>query len=234
MIAKPTDRLKRTSYLGLFFILVLTTIFWFPPVYKAILPDNFELRNYLMQAMDWFFVGIICLLIIKGERNKLSTLQIKKLNDESFSLGMALGGISMIFIVAHKFLLSGIGEIPAFEQQISNPELNSVGPEFIFTYGIFSLLTAAFAEEIIYRGYATERIMLLEANKFWAFCLPWLAFILMHYRKGLDHLIPVAIVAALMQFVYLKYRNLSITIVAHFLIDALAYIGILYNHFSQN
>lgn len=107
-----------------------------------------------------------------------------------------------------------------------------MGPEFVFVYGIFSLITAGVAEEIIYRGYATERLMKLK-NSYWiAFLLPLAAFVLMHYRKGLDHLLIVLIVGSLMQYYYLKFRNLTINIIGHLFIDLMAYIGILGKWFN--
>ncbi|MFY0651798.1 MAG: CPBP family intramembrane metalloprotease [Cyclobacteriaceae bacterium] len=221
-----TKQFKVISIFGLFFVLVVLTIFWMPSVYKAILSDNFEIRNYQMQGADWVVVLVIVCLIIFGEKNKLSSLNIRKLTTPTFSLGMALGGFSMLFIVFHKLAFNYFGTQTSFDQQSANPALSTVGPEFMYVYGLFSLITAGFAEEIIYRGYATERIQLLTQNKYIAFILPLLAFVLMHYRKGLDHLIIVLVVGGLMQWFYLKYRNLTINIIGHLLIDTLALIGI--------
>lgn len=227
------QRFKIITYSGLFFVLVLTTIFWMPEIYKALLPENFELRNYMMQGMDWLVVLVIFVLIIWGEKNKLTTLRFGKLNFETFSLGMALGGFSMLYIALHRFALNTLNIQTGFEQQIKNPALESVGPEFIFVYGIFSLLTASFAEEIIYRGYATERLLMLKQSKTIAFLLPLIAFVLMHYRKGLDHMIIVLVVGGLMQYFYIKYRNLTINVVGHMFIDSMAYAGILYEEFGK-
>ncbi len=220
-------RFKTTTYVGLFITLVLSTLFWIPSVYKAILSDNFELRNYQMQGVDWLLVLIIIALILLGERNKLSTLNIKRPTLEIFAIGMGLGGFSMLYIVLHRWVLNNIGNTTNFEQQLDNPALESVGPEFVFVYGLFSLITAAFAEEIIYRGYATERLFKLKNNYWLAFILPLIAFALMHYRKGTEHMVLVLIVGSLMQYYYLKFRNLTINIIGHFFIDAMAYVAIL-------
>ena len=231
-MADINQRFKFTSYIGLFFVLILTTIFWFPFVYKPILSNDFEIRNYQMQGVDWFVVIIISMLILYGEQNKLSTLNIKKPTIETFGIGMGLGGFCMLYIFLHRLVLNYFGITTNFEQQLDNSSLNKVGPEFIFIYGIFSLITAGIAEEIIYRGYATERLMKLK-NSYWiAFLLPLIAFILMHYRKGLDHMLIVLVVGSLMQFYYLKFRNLTINIIGHLFIDSMAYVGILNKWFN--
>jgi len=229
-----SQKTKFSIYLGLVLVLIGSLVFWMPSVYKSVLSDNFEIRNYSMQLADWTFVIIIICFILFGERNKLSSLNIKELNSESFSLGMALGGVSMIYIVIHKLFL-----VPYFDFgsgttfQGNDSGINSVGPEFIFVFGIFNVITAGFAEEIIYRGYATERLLMLKVNKVIVFLLPLLALVLMHYRKGFEHMIAVFIVGILFQLFYLKYRNLTITIIAHLLIDSLAYTSILIEHFKK-
>jgi len=230
----PTsNKSKLPIYLGLFIVLVGSTIFWYPPVYKSILSKNFEFRNYSMQFVDWAMVGVIICCILFGEKNKLSTLNIKKLNTESFSLGMALGGFSMIYIVIHKFFLASFLQFESESiVQTTNSGIDSVGPEFIFVFGIFNVITAGIAEEIIYRGYATERLIMLNANKVIVFSLPLIAFVLMHYRKGFEHMILVLVVGALFQLFYMKYRNLTITIIGHLLIDSLGYVGLLIEHFK--
>lgn len=217
-----------TTYLGVFMVLVVTTIFWRPSVYKALLSKDFEIRNYQMQGFDWLVVLLIIGLILWGEKNPLSTLNIKKPTWEMLGIGLGLGGFSMLYIALHRWGLNSFVLVTGFEQQLENPSLNEVGPEFVFVYGIFSLLTAGISEEIIYRGYATERLMKLS-NSYWlAFLLPLLAFVLMHYRKGIDHLFIVLVVGSLMQYYYLKFRNLTINIIGHLFIDSLAYAGILF------
>lgn len=180
-----------------------------------------------MQAFDWFVVVLIWGLIIYGERNKLVSLNIKKPSWETLGIGLGLGGFSMLYIFIHRFVLNKLGTVTNFEQQLENPALSEVGPEFIFVYGIFSLLTAGIAEEIIYRGYATERILKIQKSYWVAFLLPLIAFVLMHYRKGLDHLLIVLVVGCFMQFYYLKFRNLTINIIGHLFIDLMAYAAIL-------
>ena len=224
---------KSSIYIGLIIALVGTIVFWIPTVYKSILSENFEIRNYSMQLVDWAFVGVIISFILLGERNKLSTLNIKKISSESFSLGMLLGSLSMIYIVIHKLFLSSYLTFGSTAiVQSNNSGINTVGTEFIFVFGIFNVITAGVAEEIIYRGYATERLLMLKTNKVLVFILPLLSFVLMHYRKGFEHMILVLIVGAIFQWFYLKYRNLTITIIGHLLVDTLAYISILVEHFK--
>ena len=175
-MAEITSRYRITTYIGLFIVLVLVSVFWMPSVYKSLLSSDFELRNYQMQFFDWLIVLIIILLILYGERNSLTTLNLKKPTWEMLGIGMGLGGFSLLYIFLHRIVINAIFGATNFENQLDNPSLAEVGPEFIFVYGIFSLITASVAEEIIYRGYATERLMKLH-NSYWlAFLLPLAAF----------------------------------------------------------
>ena len=206
MTLETTARYKISTYIGLFIVLILTTIFWFPSVYKSILSKNFEVRNYQMQGFDWLIVLTIVIIILFGEKQRLPSLNIKRPTWATLATGLGLGGFSMVYIVLHRLILNAFGVTTGFEAQTENPALNEVGPEFIYVYGIFSLITASVAEEIIYRGYATERLLKLSNVRWLAFVLPLAAFVLMHYRKGLDHLLIVLVVGSLMQLYYLKFR----------------------------
>ncbi|MEL6273820.1 MAG: hypothetical protein AAFU03_01780, partial [Bacteroidota bacterium] len=121
-------RFKYTTYFGLTLVLVGTSLFWHPAFYKSLFSENFILRNYLMQGVDWLVVGIILLLIYWGERNQFSSLNFKPITAETFSLGMALGGLSMIYIVLHRLGMNFLGWQPVFEQQANNATLDSIGP----------------------------------------------------------------------------------------------------------
>ncbi|MEL6925956.1 MAG: CPBP family intramembrane glutamic endopeptidase [Bacteroidota bacterium] len=221
-------RYVTTTYIGLLIVLVLTTIFWFPSVYKSILSDDFKIRNFQMQAFDWLIVLIIIGLILFGERNKLSSLNIKWPNGEMLGIGLGLGGFSMIYTLLHQTAANWLLGGNDFENQLNNPALAEISLGFIVVYGVFSVLTAGIAEEIIYRGYATERLMKIQDSYWVAFFVPLLAFTLMHYRKGMEHMLLAFVVGALMQYYYLKFRNLTITIIGHLMIDSLALAGILF------
>jgi membrane protease YdiL (CAAX protease family) len=184
-----------------------------------------------MQGSDWLMVLIIIFLIRFGERKKLRSLNFKKLNFDTFILGFGLFGFCMLWIASSHYVMKWVGYTSGFERQLENPALDTVGPEFVFVYGIFSLITASIAEEIIYRGYATERLLLLGKQKVWVYVLPVAAFAVMHYRKGLDHMIIVIVVGLIMTLYYVKYRNLTLNIIGHFFIDLMAYISILFRTF---
>jgi hypothetical protein len=104
-----TTRYRYSSFAGLFFVLIIITIFWIPNVHKSILSDDFEVRNYQMQGFDWLVVFIVFGIIIIGEKNKLSTLNIKKPTLEIMGIGLGLGGFSMLYIFIHRTVINLFG-----------------------------------------------------------------------------------------------------------------------------
>jgi hypothetical protein len=85
---------------------------------------------------------------------------------------------------------------------------------------LFTCLTAAFTEELMFRGYLLPRLQVL-------FGKPWIAIIVSSLLFGLAHagylnfnsvFLPFLLGIAFAVYYY-KYRNIAVLIVAHFLID---------------
>ncbi|HEY5690909.1 MAG TPA: CPBP family intramembrane glutamic endopeptidase, partial [Cyclobacteriaceae bacterium] len=83
-------------------------------------------------------------------------------------------------------------------------------------------LRAAVVEEVLYRGYAFERINELIKSKWIAALIPVIIFMLMHLSWGIGHLIFVFFAGGLFMLVYISKRNLGLVMIAHFVTDVLA------------
>jgi membrane protease YdiL (CAAX protease family) len=88
---------------------------------------------------------------------------------------------------------------------------------------IFGALTAGIAEEFIFRGYILSRLSLLFSNKHSAVITSAAIFALAHLSYHTFHeLIFVFGIGIVFAYHYQKYHNLTILMVVHFLIDAIA------------
>jgi membrane protease YdiL (CAAX protease family) len=88
---------------------------------------------------------------------------------------------------------------------------------------IFMSLTAGVTEELILRGYVMTRLALLIRNPYLAVIVSAVLFSALHYSfQSLQEFIFAFLIGAVFGLFYLKYRNIKILIVVHFLVDLIS------------
>jgi len=201
---------------GLVVALVLTTVVWYPPFLGPLLPDGFVLRNLAQQGIDWAFAITLMAIVLFWERLPLSSMGFKKLSGQNLAGGLGLGGFCMVGLVVWT-LIAG---------WLRDPSMG-MGPTsgFYLWYGPLALITAGFCEEVIYRGYAMERLLRMFKSPWPALLLPHAAFSLMHVKDGWEKVFMVATLGLLFAWWYYKSRDLTMLIVGHLFVDAMALVG---------
>jgi len=146
-----TDRnLTAARIVGLTICLVLTTVVWYPPLLGPLLPEGFVLRNLAQQGIDWAFAISLVAIVLFWGRLPLSSMGFKKLSGQNLGGGLGLGGFCMLGLVVWT-LIAG---------WLRDPSMGMGPPSgFYLWYGPLALITAGFCEEVIYRGYAMERLL---------------------------------------------------------------------------
>ena len=84
---------------------------------------------------------------------------------------------------------------------------------------ILTVIRAGIAEEVLYRGFAIERLQTLTGNKWIAAGLPLALFAAFHYRQGLAGIGIAFLLGAILTAFYLWKRDLLANIFGHFLTD---------------
>ncbi len=85
---------------------------------------------------------------------------------------------------------------------------------------VFTCVTAAFTEELIFRGYLLPRLEVLLKNKWVAIIISALLFGIAHGGYGdLNRMLIPFIIGIIFAFYYFRYRSLTVLIICHFLID---------------
>ncbi|HVH49195.1 MAG TPA: CPBP family intramembrane glutamic endopeptidase [Sphingomicrobium sp.] len=84
---------------------------------------------------------------------------------------------------------------------------------------ILMVMRAGIAEEVLYRGFAIERLQTLTGNKWIAAGVPLVLFALFHYRQGLAGIFIAFLLGAILTAFYLWKRDLLANIFGHFLTD---------------
>lgn len=89
---------------------------------------------------------------------------------------------------------------------------------------LFTIFTAAVLEELYFRGYLVSRLQTLFKNSFLSIVVSSLLFGLAHLGfHNAAQMINVTFIGIVSSWYFLKYRNITVLIICHFLID---FIGI--------
>jgi len=84
---------------------------------------------------------------------------------------------------------------------------------------LLAVVRAGISEEVLYRGYALERLQSLTGSKWIAAATTLVLFAAFHYRQGLAGIFLALILGAVLTGFYLWKRNLTANMFGHFLVD---------------
>jgi len=208
---------------GLVVALLLTTLFWWPAIASRLLPSNLIWRNVAAQAADWVFALILIAIVVFWERRPLSSLGFKPLKWSNFCTGLGLGGFFMAGIILWRFAISPL--LPDLGPAEGGSDGSALPGHFFFWYAPFALVTASFCEEVIYRGYAMERLLSVTKRPWVAVLVTHVAFVLYHMKDGPNSVAMLSLLALLFPLYYIRFRDLTVMIVGHGFIDLMAVLG---------
>ena len=168
-----------------------------------------------MELGMWLlFLSIVCWIYFV-EKRTISSIGLKSLTIKTGLIGVGLGILLfVVFGVVTTFIISiGLNLNQNTAQLISSQPLPVL---------LLIALRAAIVEEVLYRGYAFERLVELTKSKFVSGLIPIILFMLAHLAWGPGHLIFVFFAGALFTLAYIARRNLAMVMIAHFTVDIIA------------
>ncbi|MGA7674939.1 MAG: CPBP family intramembrane glutamic endopeptidase [Rhizomicrobium sp.] len=166
----------------------------------------------------WWPLLFLTLIYVKiVERKPLSSIGLNRPTWKTiiFGVGTAVLALLVIFpltglAMAHLHLNSQAGS--AIAQQIAGTP---------YWYRLLLVLRAAVVEEIVFRGYAIERIEELTGSRTLAALISLAVFTVAHLAYwGWMPLIGVSVAGLVLTVLYLWRRDLAANMIAHFVIDA--------------
>lgn len=90
---------------------------------------------------------------------------------------------------------------------------------------VFGAATAGITEELMFRGFMQPRLQVLLNSKAGAIVVSSLLFASLHYRYfSLKELIGTFLIGVIFATHYQKYRNIKIVMIAHFMVDLIAFL----------
>jgi membrane protease YdiL (CAAX protease family) len=185
------------------------------PFAREIIRGSDIVAALVRELLLWGLVALVLLWVTQVEQLPLSSIGVRRLDGKSLRLALLAGAmVSAVMVVDLFVVLPRLG--------ISAPE--QVRQGILARPLWFRLLVvarAAVAEEIVFRGYAIERLEYLTRSRAAAVVISSVAFGLAHARGwGAVQIVPTAIAGLIFGVLYLQRRNLPANVVAHFFTDA--------------
>jgi membrane protease YdiL (CAAX protease family) len=154
--------------------------------------------------------GMLLWLVRTRERLPLSSIGIGSAHlGRSLAWGLGLAFVCFAAVVACLVAYSALG--------VHYGEGASAAHSLPVT--LLVVIRAGISEEILYRGYAIERLQSLTGSRWLAAAISLAAFAGFHVRQGVAGIVLAAVLGAIITGFYLWKRNLVAAIFAHFLVD---------------
>jgi len=189
---------------------------------RPVLEGNFPfpVDRFLSIWVFWIAVAVAYVISVKIEGIPIETFGIKK---NTRSLRYRLIELIVAIILGLLVSIVVIGFSTVVRDWLDAPLENTFDPERIIPFWVIlpAWLTAAFAEEALFRSYPIERLTMLTGNRWLAAGISILAFIVLHLF-GWDwiHVMTVVLPSAiLLTGLYLWRGSLWFVVVVHGIVN---------------
>lgn len=172
------------------------------------------------EAIWWIYVVVMLLYVRKVERRPLSSIGFRRLGVKNAAIGI-VSGVALISLLGAMYFVV----LPALH--LSDNVANTASGHALMAtplwWRFISTIRAAVSEEIMFRGYAMERVQELTGSRLIAVLVSCAIFTLDHVTVwGWSHELTVGIAGLGLSLLYLWRRNLWVNIIAHFMVDAVS------------
>lgn len=180
-------------------------------------PGDGIAAQWARESVFWAMTAVLLLFVLRVERRPLSSLGRWKPDSRATAWAIvgavaAVAGMAILYLAVFPAL--GVGE----EEQLGTLQSLPTG----LLVGIVA--RAGVFEELLYRGFAIERVTELTGRRWLAVLASLLLFTFAHLDSwGWQHLLVAFWGGAVLTAVYCVRRNLAAAILAHWLIDAVGF-----------
>jgi len=172
------------------------------------------------EAIWWIYVAAILLYTRKIERRPLSSIGFRMPGIGNIALAVCAGLLITAVLGAMYFVVLPALHLNDSMASTTNANALMATP---FWWRFISTVRAAVAEEVLFRGYAMERIEELSGSRTVAVVVSCAIFTAAHVSSwGWSHELFVAVGGLAFSLLYLWRRNLWVNIIAHFIVDAVS------------
>lgn len=161
----------------------------------------------------WLIAVLIIILVKFKEKKDLTSIGLSKISFKSAGFAILLGiGLSML--------------VPLFTLLVNQifPSTNNdlvTNTNIPISLLIFSIITAAVTEELIYRAYLISRLTDLIRNQYIAAIISVSLFTLIHSNNwSINHILGVVLpMGSILSYLYIKKKSVLFVILVHFFIN---------------
>ncbi len=168
------------------------------------------------EAMWWAAIALVVAYVRFAERLPLASIGARVPRARDLGIGVATGVVLLVglgAIYAAVLPALHLDEQGALEQLFAMP----------WWWRAMSVVRAAVGEDVLFRGYALERITALTGRSRVAGAITCAVFTAEHLAYwGWGHLIVAGFAGALLTLLYLWRRNLWVNVIAHLVVDGVA------------
>ncbi len=169
----------------------------------------------------WSVAFVILAIVLFWERYPLKSIGLTRPTWDAILLGGLCTAPLLVLSMMTASMLRAFG---ASAQDNGQTVIVLALPLFL---QLFIAVTAGFTEEILFRGYAVERVTLLSGSRWFGAFVPSLLFGVMHAPFwGLPHAIIAGMTGFWLTLIYLWQRNLWVNIAAHVLLDGFLFLAV--------
>lgn len=213
-----TDHIARTRLVALA-IVGLLLVFGLPQLGIAtLLLDGTPLGARIGREVVWIGLAVLLVLwITKVERLPLSSVGLVR--PQRGTLGWALVATAALMATV-MLTFAVIGPALGLQQNMAATASIVQVPLWLF---ITTPVVAGVTEELIYRGYAIERLAFITKRRWLAGLIAGAAFLLTHWSWGAMQMIIVAFATVILTCLYLWRRDLICCVLAHVLADLIGF-----------
>jgi len=170
------------------------------------------------EAIWWVYIAAMLLYVRKIERRPLSSIGFRPPGVGNTLIGVAAGAVVLAVLGAMYFLVLPALHLGDSVAATANGSALMATP---FWWRLISTVRAAVSEEVLFRGYAMQRIEELCGSRAVALLFSLAVFTIDHVTYwGWSHELIVAVGGLAFSLLYLWRRNLWVNIIAHFIVDA--------------
>lgn len=213
--AIPARRNWRRSGLG-----VLLALGFFSLPIGTWIHDDAGLMNRLgFELIVWAWVAVMLLYVVRVERRPLSSIGFRALGVKDGIIGFLTGivilaGLALVYYVV----------FPALHWT-ENTQVASLSA-LPYWLNVLIVVRAAVSEEILFRGYPMERLQELTGSRAVAGIVTCTVFTLDHISFwGWHHIFIAGLAGVVLTVLYLWRRNVWVNMIAHFIVDASAFLA---------
>jgi uncharacterized protein len=210
-----SGRQKILALIGVLFALGFPSI----PI-SRFLNEFANTRTLIGYELIWWAAVFALLTWVRfAEREPLSSIGFRRPGVKNVALGVATGIVSLAGLATILYVIFPalhINETQSIDQVMTMP----------LWWRWITVIRAAVGEEVLFRGFAIERLQRLTGSARLAGIISCVIFTILHVGYwGWGHILIAGFAGALLTILYIWRRNLWANILAHFIVDGAAFLA---------